>query len=114
MTADDLDGPIAAPDSHRVIFENDEVRVVETTIPAGATTALHTHLTPTVSYVLSGSHFRRRDEQGSVVVDTKATPDFVLPRVLYSPSIPRHTLENTGEDDLHLIGVELKRPIAEG
>jgi hypothetical protein len=91
-----------------VIFENDDVRVVETTIKAGATTALHTHLAPTVSYVISGSHFRRRDEHGEIVVDTQATPGFVLPRVLYSASIPRHTLENTGDDDLHLIGVELK------
>ncbi len=27
-----LDGVIAAPDHHRVIFENDAVRVLETTI----------------------------------------------------------------------------------
>ena len=114
MTSDELDGPVAAPDSHRVIFENDEVRVVETTIPAGATTRLHTHLSPTVSYVLSGSHFRRRDDHGEVVVDTRSDPDFVLPRVLFSASIPRHTLENTGDDDLHIIGVELKHPRGEG
>jgi len=25
----DLDGPIAAPDQHKVIFENDRVRVLE-------------------------------------------------------------------------------------
>jgi mannose-6-phosphate isomerase-like protein (cupin superfamily) len=101
---------IAAPDHHRVIFENEAVRVLETTIRAGDTTPLHTHLAPTALYVVSGSHFVRRDEHGATMFDTRADPDFVLPRVLYSASVPRHTLENTGSDDLVVIGVELKRP----
>ena len=104
---DDLDGVIAAPDHHKVIFENDRVRVLETTIRAGEITPLHTHLTPTVMYVISGSHFIRRDEHGVAMLDTRANLDFVLPRVLYSASTPRHTLENTGSDDLVVIGVEL-------
>lgn len=106
---DELDGVIAAPDHHKVIFENEQVRVLETTIAAGDITPLHTHLAPTVMYVVSGSHFVRRDEQGAVMLDTGAVPDFVLPRVLYAASTPRHTLENTGQDDLVVIGVELKQ-----
>ena len=110
MTLDELDGVAVAPEIHKVIFENDEVRVLETTISAGETTPLHTHLTPTVMYVLSGSHFIRRDEGGATMVDTRATPAFALPKVLYSASTPRHTIENTGTDDLIVIGVELKNP----
>jgi mannose-6-phosphate isomerase-like protein (cupin superfamily) len=110
MTLDALDGVAVAPSNHKVIFENEEVRVLETTIVAGEVTPLHTHLTPTVMYVLSGSHFIRRDEGGATMVDTRATPDFVLPKVLYSASTPRHTIENTGTDDLVVIGVELKNP----
>lgn len=109
MDIDELDGAVAAPDHHKVIFENEQVRVLETTIAAGDITPLHTHLTPTVMYVVSGSHFVRRDEQGATMLDTRTVPDFVLPRVLYSASTPRHTLENTGDDDLVVIGVELKR-----
>ncbi len=59
-------------------------------------------------YVLSGSYFIRRDEDGATMLDTHAVPDFVLPRVLYSVSTPRHTIENTGSDDLVVICVELK------
>lgn len=106
---DDLDGVIAAPDNHKVLFENDMVRVLETTIPAGTMTPLHTHASPTVNYVVSGSHFVRRDEHGAVIVDTRAIPDFALGRVLYVESLPKHTLENAGPDDLVVIGVELKR-----
>jgi len=108
MTFDELDGVAAAPDNHKVIFENDEVRVLETTIPAGEVTPLHTHLRPTVMYVISGSHFIRRDEHDATMVDTRANPDFILPKVLFAASTPRHTLENTGADDLVVIGVELK------
>ena len=105
---DELDGPVAAPGHHKVLFENDEVRVLETTIRAGDVTPLHTHLTPTLLVVQSGSHFLRRAEDGSVLLDTRADPAFSLPRVSFSPPTPRHTLENTGADDLVVIGVELK------
>ena len=105
---DELDGVIAAPDHHKVIFENDAVRVLEVSIWVGDTTPLHTHLTPTLLYVQSGSHFLRRDEHGKTLVDTRADPTFAIPRVMYAATSPRHTLENTGPDDLVMIGVELK------
>jgi quercetin dioxygenase-like cupin family protein len=108
MTLDDLDGVDAAPGNHVVLFENDRVRVLKTTIPAGTVTPLHTHLTPTLQYVLSGSHFIRRGEDGETMFDTRADPDFVLPQVQFAEAIPRHTIENTGDDDLVVIGVELK------
>jgi len=111
MAIDELDGVAVAPDNHKVIFENDQVRVLETTIAAGDVTPLHTHLAPTVMYVLSGSHFIRRDEDGATMVDTRANPDFVLPKVLFAASTPRHTIENTGADDLVVIGVELKNAV---
>jgi mannose-6-phosphate isomerase-like protein (cupin superfamily) len=110
MTTGELDGVIAAPGNHKVLFENDEVRVLETTIAAGEITPLHTHLAPQVMYVVSGSHFVRRDENGATMLDTRANPDFVMPRVLYSASTRTHTLENTGDDALIVIGVELKHP----
>jgi mannose-6-phosphate isomerase-like protein (cupin superfamily) len=108
MTPDELDGVAVAPANHRVIFENDRVRVLEVTIATGATTPLHTHLAPTVNYTLSGSHFIRRDERGATMFDTRADPGFVLPRVSFSASTPRHTIENTGAEDLVVIAVELK------
>ena len=40
---DSLDALTAAPESHRLLFENDAVRVLETRIAPGETTLLHTH-----------------------------------------------------------------------
>ena len=106
---DALDGPIAAGDNHRVLFENDRVRVLETTIRAGETTPVHTHRHPTAMYVLSGSSFVRRAPDGSVMLDTsRLDPPFVMPRVFWSDFTPSHTIENTGSDDFVVIGVELK------
>jgi hypothetical protein len=107
---DELDGVIAAPRIHTVLFEIDEARVVETRIAVGERTPLHTHLAPTVNYVISGSHFVRRDEVGEVVLDTRAVPAFSMPRMLWSDSLERHTLENSGDDPIAIIGVELKHP----
>lgn len=110
-TPGEHDGPVAAPDHHRVIFENDQVRVLETTIRRGDTAPLHDHLLPQVMYVISGSHFHRRGPGGETMLDTRSIPDWSLPRVLFSSGTPLHTLENTGDDDLVVIGVELK-PVA--
>jgi len=104
-----LDGPIAAADNHRVIFENERVRVLETRIRAGATTPVHTHGAPTVTYIVSGSGFIRRDAEGTVLLDTtKIDPPFVMPPVVWSDFLPAHTLQNTGPEDLVAIGIELK------
>ena len=108
MSLDELDGVLVAPNNHKVIFENDQVRVLETTIAAGEKTPIHTHLRPTVMYVLSGAHFIRRDENGDTIFDTKANPEFVLPKVLFAESTPQHTIENADTNDLVVIGVELK------
>lgn len=105
----DLDGIVAAPEHHRVLFENDRVRVIETTIPPGAVTALHTHLAPSAQYVVSGSHFVRRDPSGQVMLDTRNTdPPFTWPPVQWSDGTPAHTLENVGDQQLVVISVELK------
>lgn len=105
----EFDGVIAAPDHHTVIFENDQVRVLETVIKAGDLTPLHTHRRATAMYVVSGSHFVRKDENGEVMMDTRTQePPFVMPSVIWSDGTPAHTLENPADDDLVVIGVELK------
>jgi len=106
---DPLDGPNAAPDHHRVIFENDRVRVLETVIRAGETAPVHTHLVGHVLIVEGGSRFIRRDPDGNVLLDTRTLgPDWRLPRVGWSDGLPAHSLENIGDDDIVAYNVELK------
>jgi mannose-6-phosphate isomerase-like protein (cupin superfamily) len=103
----ELDGIAAAPGHHRVLFENDAVRVVETVVRAGDHTPLHTHPS-TVMYVVSGSHFIRKDDAGMVTTDTRESGGLEPGSVLWSDGTPPHTIENPTDDDLVVIGVELK------
>lgn len=106
--ADTLDAVVAAPAHHSVVLENQHVRALDTRIAPGDTVPLHTHRWPSVLYVLSWSDFVRRDEKGTVVLDTRAVP-MTPPQVAWSPALPPHTLENVGATDIHIICVELKR-----
>lgn len=105
----ELDGPIADPEHHRVLFENDQVRVVQTTILAGDTTPVHTHLTPHLIAFSSGSQFVRRDPEGAILVDTRTHgADYVIPPYAWVEGVGPHTIENVGPDDIFATSVERK------
>jgi hypothetical protein len=106
---EELDALVAAPAHHTLLLENERVRVLETRIPAGETTAVHTHRWPNVQYVVSSPDFIRRDGEGAVLLDTRMTQGRPEPPVtLWSEPLPPHSIENVGEADLHVIMVELK------
>jgi len=61
-------------------------------------------------YVSSGDQFVRRDDLGQATVDTREEgASFVMPSVIWSDGTPPHIIENPGNEDLIVIGVELKR-----
>ena len=62
-----LDALVAAPDHHRVLLENEHVRVLDTKVRPGETTPIHVHPWPSVLYVLSWSDFVRYDPAGNVL-----------------------------------------------
>ena len=105
-----LDALEAAPGSHRLLFENDAVRVLETRIAPGETTEVHTHRWPGILYVLSFGHFVRRDADGAILVDTRegGRPLRQPGTAIWSQALPPHTLENVDALDIHVVGVELK------
>jgi len=107
---EELDALRAAPRHHALLFENDKVRVLDTNIAPGETVPLHTHRWPGALYVLSFSHFVRRDAAGAVLVDSRQLGKPSEGTALWSDPLPPHTLENVGERDLHVISVEVKSP----
>src|SRR6476620_10592351 len=104
-----LDALIAAPSNHRLLLENDRVRVLDTEIKPGERTPLHTHRWPAAHYVRSWSDFVRRDAQGAVLLDTRQTPDGgATPEGLWGVALVPASLENVGILPLHIISTELK------
>jgi hypothetical protein len=105
-----LDALAAAPGFHRLLLENDDVRVLETVIGPGERTPVHTHCWPSVLYVLSMGHFVRRDGAGNVLTDTRAAGGYPDPgSAAWSEAMPPHTFENVGDTEVRVVNVELKR-----
>jgi hypothetical protein len=110
---DSFDALSAAPQHHTLLLENDQVRVLETRIPAGDLVPVHTHRWPSVLYVFSWSDFIRRDATGTVLVDSRLGGGADSPpTVMWSAALPPHSLENVGSTEIRLISVELKQVAA--
>ena len=104
-----LDAMTAATDNHKILFENERVRVLDTNIPPGETVPLHTHRWPSVMYVMSFSDFIRYDEKGGVLLDSRTLPSKPnAGEVMWSSPLEPHTLKNIDSTDLRVISVELK------
>ena len=104
-----LDALVAAPEHHKLLMENDQVRVLDTLIHPGEITKVHTHRWPASLYVISWSDFIRYDAEGNVMVDSRTllkTPS--ASTALWSEPLKPHCLENIGDTDIHIISVEIK------
>ncbi|HEY5057393.1 MAG TPA: hypothetical protein VII51_00120 [Gaiellaceae bacterium] len=107
---DSLDALVAAAEFHRLVLETDEVRVLETRIGPGKTVPLHTHRWPSVLYVVAPGHVVRRDDEGRLLTDTRATNTLAeLGTATWIPAMPPHTVENVDASEIRLLNVELKQ-----
>ena len=106
----ELDAIIAAPKHHRLVFENDQVRVLDTRIPVGDIVPVHTHRWPAVYNTVRFSHFILRDGEGNILFDSRnISPDAdPLPPAAWLDCLPPHSIENVGDVEIHLISFELK------
>ena len=108
--ANSLDALIAAPQHHKLLFENEFVRVLDANIPAGEITNVHTHRYPASLYFISWSDFIRYDTYGNILLDSRSLEKKPQPgSALWSGPLPAHALKNIGDSDLHVISVEIKK-----
>jgi hypothetical protein len=104
---DSLDALVAAPKHHKLVFENERLRILDTRIPAGDLVPVHTHRWPAVYYTIAPGDFIRRDAEGNVLLDTRQSPILRAP-ASWVECLPPHSVENVGVDEIHLISCELK------
>jgi hypothetical protein len=110
---DSLDAISAAPAFHRLLLEDDQVRVLEVRIKAGQFVPLHTHRWPSLVHVKSASDFLRRDAEGKLIFDSRsAGASQKAPDVVSTPPLPPHSVENVGASEIHILTVELKHAAA--
>lgn len=104
-----LDAVAAAPDHHRVIFENDHVRVLDTYIGPGDAVPVHTHQWPSVVYTLETSDFVRFDAASGATLDSRETAVAIpLETPLNFPPLAPHSIRNVGNTTMRAISVEIK------
>jgi hypothetical protein len=108
-----LDAVTATPRFHRVLLENEIVRVLDTIVPPGETVPLHTHCWPAVLYIVSWSNCVRRDADGRITMDSRNTAAPPPGAALWSGPLPPHTLENVGDCELRVIAIEQKQSVAQ-
>ena len=102
---EEMDAVLAAGEHHRLLLENDRVRVLDIRIRPGETVELHTHCWPSVLYLLSWSDFVRRDAAGVVLMDSRTGERPVVGGAVWSQAMPTHPLENVRVWELRLVGV---------
>jgi hypothetical protein len=99
---------VAAPLHHKLVLDNERVRVLDTRIPAGDLVPVHTHRWPAVYYTIAGGDFVRRDGEGKVLYDSRTNPESTPVEARFIESLPPHSIENVGASEIHLISVEIK------
>jgi hypothetical protein len=106
---DGLDALSAAPDHHRLVYENERVRVLEVRIGPGEIVPLHTHRWPGVLHLRGWSDHIRRDDAGKVIFDSReAGSPPRIPSVVWCEPLPPHSVENLGDTELLVLSIELK------
>ena len=105
-----FDALIAAPKSHRILLENDRVRVLDVVVEPGEKEPPHTHNLPSVMYIDEPSQILYYDAEGKVVFDLrKSDKPRIPPMTQYLEPEGLHSVENVGDKRFHAIRVELKK-----
>ena len=117
----ELDAVAAAPGSHRILLENERVRVLEVIVQPGTKEPIHTHRWPSVFYITDPSWLRYYpvlSVDGKLVAGAPSggrqagePPKGPQPPFWLGPEGP-HAVENVGPHAFRAIRVELKDPAA--
>jgi hypothetical protein len=104
-----LDAMAMAPSHHKVLFENELVRVLDTEVLPQEETPVHAHEWPASLYILSWSDFVRCDADGRVLVDSREASAPQVGSAMWIAPLPPHSVRNVGSSPLRIIAVELKK-----
>ena len=104
-----LDAVRAAPGNHKILFENERVRVLDVTVAPGETEQLHMHRMPSVLYIIAEDDIQDFDADGKLLYDTRTQKS--PPKTPYAEWMPPqapHRVLNRSKNALRLIRVEVK------
>jgi hypothetical protein len=110
IEADATDGVSVAPSSHKVLFENADIRVLDVTVAAHTREPWHTDARPAVMYIMTAS-------SAKYMTPEDPNPDPSVPSARFKTFVAHldqaealHAVENVGDSAFHAIRVEFKHP----
>lgn len=109
-----FDAVTAAPKSHKILINNEKVRVLEIVIRPGEKEPMHTHKWPSVMIVDQRARIRYYNENDELVFESpedvqasdKLNPDWMAPEGL-------HAVENIDAKLYYGIRIEIKEKISQ-
>src|SRR3712207_6670888 len=105
----DLDALVAAPANHRLLFEDDAVRVLEVTVAPGERENLHHHRWPSIIVVLARPDYRNFDADGNEIPPAGGVPPSpALPRALRLPPQRLHAIEVAADAAYGFRGIRIE------
>ena len=99
----------ASPANHTVLYEDQDVRVLDVHSKPHTREAPHTHVMPGVMYIERQGAGTMNTPENPAGVSHPTDPNF-KPRVISTKPQGLHWTENTGEVPFHAIRVEFKHP----
>ncbi|MBO1908166.1 hypothetical protein KHP60_20020 [Microvirga sp. 3-52] len=112
-----LDALATAPANHRLLFEEDAVRVLEVAVEPGERENLHYDRWPSIMVVLARPNYRNFDADGNAFPPSGGTPtNPSLPRALRLPPQRLHAIEVAADapHSFRGIRIEFKRSWCRG
>jgi quercetin dioxygenase-like cupin family protein len=103
---EEMDALVAAPGSHRVLLDNDRVRVLEVVIEPGAREPEHTHRAASVMIVDEPARIRYYAD-GALQLETQPVLSGGVQVRWLEPEGP-HSVENVDQRRYHAIRIELR------
>ena len=104
-----LDAVAAAPNNHKVLIENDRVRVLDVTVAPGEMENLHAHCRSSVMYLMYEGVYKDYGPDGELIAEaTEAAPADQFPMTLWLDPQGPHKVHNLDPKPVRLLRVELK------
>lgn len=105
----ELEATVAAPDNHKILLENDHVRVLEVTLAPGEVEPLHFHRWPSVLHILQADQWIDRDAEGKEIFDSREVPTVQYPLTMWKgPEAPHSPVNLSDSVEVRLTRVEIK------
>ncbi|MEM7531121.1 MAG: hypothetical protein AAF639_03000 [Chloroflexota bacterium] len=106
--SDELDAKIAAPDSHEILLENEQVRVARVVIPPGHREPPHTHRWVSVMITDGPARIRYYGEDGELAFESEPDMDYTPKKPRWMDAEGLHSVENIDTKPYQAYRIELK------